>query len=241
MKNIFTVVLLVSSIPFAFAQHRGGGGGRGPGPGTVVHRDVSRHPGPVRPGPGPVFRPGPVRPGPVIVRPGPGPVFRPGPVVRHRRVIPTYRRPYYPGRVVVRRDFRGPRIWINARGYSGYGYEESLGTVRVSHYGQPQIQQVDSCDAFNGFGNGLITALRLQAHGDDVNVDRVVVYFENGTSQELWQAAGPLYHLYAGGQASNWMDLNGSGRCIDAVMVEATDDWGGRDATIEILGRVLPR
>lgn len=158
-------------------------------------------------------------------------VRRPAPAPRH----PGPQRPM----PIPRRPMPAPRPIPRPMPLPGFGRTVVLGDVMVrGQRAQPRFERVDSC---RHVGNGgRISAIKLRALNDDVNVYNVTVRFEGGRIAVL-----PLGgHLYARGE-TRWVDLPGSARCIDSVMIVAADDedHGRHDgpAHIRILGLTARR
>ena len=89
-------------------------------------------------------------------------------------------------------------------------------------------------DAISGWGDGIYRKLQIKVRGGSVNMQKMVVHFHNGQTQEI-----ELKNNFTDGSESRVIDLPGNRRIIDKVVFwyEATSSSEGNKPTVELWGR----
>lgn len=79
-----------------------------------------------------------------------------------------------------------------------------------------------------------ITALKICAKGDDLELDRVEVTFGNGMSEQV-----RMKYFVRKGTCTGWADLPGHVRNVNMVRIWGSSDWDprGRQTRVEIYGK----
>lgn len=76
-----------------------------------------------------------------------------------------------------------------------------------------------------------ISHVRLHVQGDNLRIDDFDVMFENGSTQDI-----PVRKRFRQGSYTEWKDLSGRKRCIQAFSVRARPDLDFHNARVTMYG-----
>lgn len=108
--------------------------------------------------------------------------------------------------------------------------EVLLGETVLNTRVRPDVDVI-RLGACPNFSTG-VKAVRLEVLIRDADIDSFGVIYGNGMHDEL-----PVRERFARGSSSRWIDLRGTGRCIEKIWVVGDTDGGlFRRARVRILG-----
>jgi len=104
---------------------------------------------------------------------------------------------------------------------------------RFEKLGERKVNFKSDKDVISGRWDGWYKALRIKVRGGSINMQKMVVHFRNGETQEV-----PLKNNFTDGGESREIDLPGARRLIEKVVFwyEATNIDGNKP-TVELWGR----
>jgi hypothetical protein len=104
---------------------------------------------------------------------------------------------------------------------------------RFDKLGERKVKFKSDKDVISGRWDGWYEALKIKVRGGSLNMEKMVVHFRNGETQEI-----PLKNNFTDGSESRVIDLPGAKRLIEKVVFwyEATGTDGNKP-TVELWGR----
>src|SRR6185503_4996815 len=104
---------------------------------------------------------------------------------------------------------------------------------RFDKLGERKVKFKSDKDVISGRWDGWYEALKIKVRGGSLNMEKMIVYFRNGETQEI-----PLKNNFTDGSESRVIDLPGAKRLIEKVVFwyEATSADGNKP-TVELWGR----
>jgi hypothetical protein len=105
---------------------------------------------------------------------------------------------------------------------------------RFEKLGERKVNFKSDKDQISGWRDGFFKALKLKVTGGSINMQKMVVHFRDGETQEF-----QLKQNFADGNESRPLDLPGKRRLIDKVVFwyEATSSTEGNKPVVELWGR----
>jgi len=117
----------------------------------------------------------------------------------------------------------------------------TTGSAELGRLGSVRLRDAKDWDALRlpacaGSANEPVNSLKIRVNDHPAQIDRLVVSFQNGGSQEI-----PLRKRFGAGSESIWHDLRGPARCINSIrIVGDTTSLGwrpGKQAEVVFWGR----
>jgi hypothetical protein len=104
---------------------------------------------------------------------------------------------------------------------------------RFDKLGERKVSFKNDKDVISGRWDGWYKALKIKVRGGSLNMEKMVVHFRNGETEEI-----PLKNNFTDGSESRAIDLPGARRLIEKVVFwyEATSSDGNKP-TVELWGR----
>ena len=104
---------------------------------------------------------------------------------------------------------------------------------RFEKLGERKVKFKSDKDVISGRWDGWYEALKIKVRGGSLNMEKMVVHFRNGQTEEI-----PLKNNFTDGGESRVIDLPGARRLIEKVVFwyEATSSDGNKP-TVELWGR----
>lgn len=118
-----------------------------------------------------------------------------------------------------------------AQAHRSYLTRELLAHTRLSRNADIDVLPVRSC---SGRSKERVTAIKVRVKNRAARIDRLMVKFENGRTQDVLVGARFPRHAHTA-----WMDLRGDARCIRKIRIIGSQaDPAGGQADIEIMAKV---
>jgi len=109
----------------------------------------------------------------------------------------------------------------------------TINAQRIEKLGERKVNFKSDKDVISGRWDGWYKALKIKVRGGSINMQKMVVHFRNGETEEI-----PLKNTFNDGGESREIDLPGKRRLIEKVVFwyEATGSDGNKP-TVELWGR----
>jgi len=103
-----------------------------------------------------------------------------------------------------------------------------------SKLGQRKVNFKSDRDEISGRWDGWFTALQIKVHGGSISMQKMVIYFRNGQTEDI-----ALRNNFTDGSESRVIDLPGNHRLIEKVVFwyESTSISHGGKPIVELWGR----
>jgi hypothetical protein len=112
--------------------------------------------------------------------------------------------------------------------------KNSVNAQNWDKLGQRKVNFRVDKDEISGRWDGWYKALQVKVRGGSINMEKMVVHFRNGQTEEI-----PLKNNFTDGSESRVIDLPGARRLIEKVVFwyEANATTAGNKPTVELWGR----